>query len=204
MKRIFAMAVVAAGLMVGSASAQSFTLDFTGSGGTFDFDANSGTYTDPTSGIQLDFSVFIGGVAGDADDELNATSSSFGVNESGSGDATSALDTDNGVEEIRITFTVPGTVASATLVDFTTVDVSTGDGFYDINDGSAIAVDIDETTEVNTGITSGTTIDFVAGDADGFGLTGLTIDYTLIPEPASLALLGLGGLLIAGRNRRSL
>lgn len=49
------------------------------------------------------------------------------------------------------------------------------------------------------------TYDFYHGDQDGsfarFG--GVILDGNVIPEPGSLALLGLGGLLIAGRRRRA-
>jgi len=53
-------------------------------------------------------------------------------------------------------------------------------------------------------------IDAAAGDSfnvnitasSSTGITGIAFEDTFIPEPASLALLGLGGLLIAGRNRR--
>lgn len=53
---------------------------------------------------------------------------------------------------------------------------------------------------------SGTVIDITATDIDGqvfYGIAGIQV-FEVVPEPGSLALLGLGGLMIAARRRRSI
>ena len=192
-------------LFASMSEAATVSLDFRGSGGTFDFDSETGVYVDGT-GVQLNFEALVGGVQV-AGSDLNATAASFGVNAVGAGDATSELDTPNGIESIRITFTAPVN----TNVNLNSIDIAvfggSDAGTMTIAGGSPIA------------LASGTNIDpsftlmndeslLVAVSAGSFSFQGLTFTTTevsspgVIPEPATAMLLMAGSLLFVGRRQR--
>lgn len=189
------------------------TYDLRGSGGSFDFDSNIGTFTDTSGGVanglEITFQSFIDGVAGDANDNINATSSSLGVNESGSGDDTDELDGDNGLESILISFNSPGSISKIELDSISVNGFSGSDEGEFVIDGNVIAVTNGTNSftspfdlRSNSFLVRYTDTDAALGT--GFGLQTLTLDITVaaVPEPSSFGIAALCLCAITGRRRR--
>jgi hypothetical protein len=142
-----------------------------------------------------------------SDSVFNVTSSSFGINAEASGDDTDQFDTGAGGAEIMtFSFNEAGTFDSidfASLTEDTETEAVlsfTGGNTFNINNantdgGDVFTLSTPEAFTANQQITLST-----SSDNHNFALQSFTVT---IPEPASLALVGLGGLLIAGRRRRS-
>jgi len=189
---------------VQTAEAAPVSLDFRGTNGSFDFDSETGTFDDP-SGVSLLFEALVDGSL-ESGSDLNATASNFGINQASTGDDTDELDTVNGVESVRITFTAPpnfniffqsveigsfGSGDSGTLIvaGGTPIGLSSGTVFDPLG------------TEIN-----GAALEVIAGASSSFGFNGLAflVEETSnpIPEPNTMALLAWGTLLLLRRRRR--
>lgn len=161
---------------------------------------STGTYTE--AGVTINATATEG--------DLNSLSTSFGVD----GPASSATDDsdqiDNALgESIDFEFVFTDLAVSIVSLDFVGVGGTDGGDavFISINGGTAL--------ELETGVsgfsgssdiyTPGTPIALSSGDVltitaeDVAGIEGFTLD--VVPEPTSLALIGLGGLLVARRRR---
>ncbi|MEM6458227.1 MAG: PEP-CTERM sorting domain-containing protein [Planctomycetota bacterium] len=135
---------------------------------------------------------------------FNQTGGGFGLNSdddtTGTSDATSQLDGDEGAESISISFT--------TAVFFDSVSVSSfgsGDaGSIAFTGPVASPVAIDSTGSTDAGsvqIDPGDSVTIAYVSGNGFSFDSFTV--TIVPEPASLALLALGGMLVTGRCRHN-
>ena len=194
--KLFSILLFAMFTVVGSVNAEEVPFLLTGSDGPFDFDAETGSFTDTATGFTANFTAIVAGNTG----MLNATGDSFGVNATGGGDDTDQLDGVQGAESIAITFSGP---VSATL---TAIDVvgfgDTDAGTIDIGGVSTIvASGTDSVIPTHTELVGNTlTIAHTAGN--GFGLESLTFHVKAVPEPSSLLVLGaFAGLGLCSRRR---
>ena len=83
------------------------------------------------------------------------------------------------------------TEASASATTFANVDRGLSDIDVNVLDGQSIVLRF-SSTDVGG-----------SGSRDELGVDNIVLDATLVPEPASLALLGLGSLCLIGRRRRA-
>jgi hypothetical protein len=198
------------------ASGDVINLDLTGSGGDFDFNSNTGSYTtvagDGVAGIQLDFEAFVGGVA-NSGDELNADSSSFGINSGPAGDNTTQLDgvSESTRESFRITFSSLNpqvtslVLTSISITNFAGTDAGTitiggNTGAIAAGNGSTIPGHSDLLGQSFTVAYTGP-IDDLTGSADGFGVSAITLTAA-VPEPASGIIVGTFAFGLATRRKR--
>lgn len=172
----------------------------------------SSTLSLTQSGVTATLAALIDG-ATDSSAQLNTTSSSFGINAAGSGDATSELDGVNGAEAIKITFNK--------RITFESIDVSSlGSG----DQGTLTLAGGSPQTFTSSGTVSGGStleigesaiIAWTAGNGFSFDRFAVTIPaddppggsgsgLSAIPEPAALPWLLLfgGTAYLAFRPRR--
>jgi len=102
---------------------------------------------------------------------------------------------------------VDGDVESGTRVLTTVLDLTGHDGVTNFGtatyyDGDAIAANLIGSADIDADADFGKVGLTTTGNVLDGKVTNFTLSQTVIPEPASLALLGVGSLLIAGRNRR--
>ena len=167
-------------------------------GAAFDFNSPTGSFTDTASSLIANFSAVVAGNTGD----LNATTSSFGINATGVGDDSDGLDAANGAESIVITFGGPVS-ATLTEVDLGVFTAAGADaGTIDIGGVStALASTNTRVIPVHSELV-GNTLTITGTAGNGFSLDSLTFHVKPVPEPGSLAMLGLGSVLMMARRRR--
>jgi len=185
-----ALIILAMALVAVVVHAEVFSFNFHGTNGPFDFDAPTGEIT--TNGITMSFAAV---VSGDPDADLNGTASSYGVNATGS-DSTSLLDPN---QAITISFSSSiYTSIELQVIDATSFGGSDA-GYYQINAGSHVALTGNDQSISPSVEVLGKTLTF-ASTAGAISFSGITVDA--VPEPATLAMFGIGGL-IAFIIRRS-
>ena len=183
---------------------------------TFNFISTSGNGNDldglascstsaSDAGITLTLDAVANVAGGSGTFNRNGTSGSsldFGINAAGAGDETDAIDSGNGIESM--VFTVNASVPLSDLriqsVDFDRFTNGGGDAVRIALNGSPGATfNSDDATNDTSGLinldqalSAGDTFSFeyAAGSA-GFGLEFITFSATAVPEPSSLAVLGL-------------
>ena len=105
----------------------------------------------------------------------------------------------SGVQARVYTTAVDGTIDDGTADRVATFTVPGGQGAWP---GSPFSVDLTALADVTTTTTFRIEVGGVGNDGRHTnGIDNITLNATVIPEPGSLALLGLGGLLIARRRR---
>ena len=196
------VALVAATSRPSVSNADVVTFDLTegGSGGTFDFDMDSGTFPDPSGLVAIFEAVVIGNTG-----VLNATGAGLGVNAEngvfpGSGDEASQLDGNQGLESIQITFAGP---VSAILTEVGIAGLGTDDSGSIAIGAEVNAIGSGTSTVIpdHTNLVGETlTIAFTAGN--GFSVNSLTFEVRAVPEPSSFLLVGILGLGAFARRRR--
>ncbi len=202
-RRLIALLILCAAFV---ASAEVFVLDFEdalGVGGYMD-GLTSGVYTTAQNGVTLEVTFTSGGTAGD--DEFNLTGTGFGINNSGGGDDTDALDDS---EFITFSFNLDGTFQSIEFDRLGSGTDDTGDLSFDGGSVFNFDGDSDNPLAINTlfSINQIITLEHT-GDLSpdsgtntrGFGLEKIIVN--VVPEPATIAMFGIGGL-IAFIIRRS-
>lgn len=157
----------------------------------------SGAYT--VDGVLLSLSA--------VDGTLNQTSGSFGINHSGAGDEPAQLDGVAGAETLLFSFDIAGTLNALDLSSF-----GSGDTF-DLKKGGVSGVTILNLVDqgnstiytVNESFLAGEVfaLTFTAGVVEGGGASLDTISITAVPEPCSTFLLGMGGLGLLFRRKRT-
>ncbi|MEO1235970.1 MAG: hypothetical protein AAFX76_04200 [Planctomycetota bacterium] len=207
MKKQFAFVVVAAAGLALSGAASAVTIDLTGSGGTFDFDAVSGTA--PTGLFPgADLTITAGSTSGQG--VVNATGTSLGVNDlATSGDSTDDLEEGLG-ETLTFEFNFDGTLTGIDLTGvsdperLTIQNLDTGDSVELVDSGSPLSGTQlgggDAITTLNLSFSSGDDLlFFLSGTAPGGSLLGLQT-ITVVPTPATGATLALIGLSLLRRR----
>lgn len=177
-------------------AADIITFDVRGQGGDFDFETQSGTFTDSSGGVanglQISVSSFVNGIAGGV---VNATGGSLGVNAAGSGDDTDQLDADLGLESLLFSFNDLPSITSITLTQVGILGFGGDDaGTLAIGASSeAIAAGTGSAIPAHLNLEGSSFLLAYTGTGNGFGITSLSFDITpaAVPEPASIAFLSL-------------
>jgi hypothetical protein len=182
--------LIVCALFVGSVCADTFTFDFRGSGGSFDFDAPTGQIT--TNGITLSFSAY------DAEDplaELNSVSY-LGVN--------SNDDTDTDTVEIGQSISILFTSSIYNSINLQNLGVgawTSGDaGYYQVNTDSVVSLTSGENAVVPNLAVLGKTLKFASTEGNGLGFNTITVEA--VPEPATISMIGVVGLMMLLVRRR--
>lgn len=177
-------------------AADIITYDVRGSGGDFDFNMQSGTFTDSSGGVgnglQISISSFLDGVANGS---VNATAASLGMNATASGDETFKLDGAVGLESLLFSLNDLPSFTSVTLTQVGISDFGGGDaGTFTIGGSSAaIVAGTGSVIPTHVNLEGSSFLVAYTGTGNGFGITSLTFDITpaAVPEPASIAFLSL-------------
>jgi hypothetical protein len=173
------------------------TFDLFNSAGLYSYlEGSSGPLNYTNSGLVAVFSASGG--------TMHRTSSGFGIDAPGSGDVTYALDSG---EQLRTSF---DQAVEITNLDFRGFE--TGEVFSIVIGTATNSIAWDDLSNKTSDsytlsapwtVSAGTEIRFAVSGAASVSLDGLTVN--VIPEPATMAMLGLGGLLaivIRGASRK--
>ncbi len=186
-------------LTAGQSPAAIITYDVRGTNGDFDFNAQTGTFTDTSGGVSDGLQITIASfVAGVADGQVNATGTSLGVNAGPTIDDTDQLDGDAGLESLTFSFNNLASIASVTLTEIDILGFAGGDaGTLDIGGSSGAIASGTSTVIPGHGNLEGNSFSIAyTGTVNGFGITSLSFDVipaavAAVPEPNSVAMLGL-------------
>jgi len=184
------------------ASAELFTFDLINKQGAPWDDVSFGVYTNVGTLLTLEASMYAyldGSYSADSD--LNSTANDFGINADGSGDATALFDTNNGQEALWVSFNEDVTIKSITVSSFAASNVETG--AYQVANGTLVEFTASDTYTIDTALTEGGYFKIIAvdeGGGNGWRLDSFTVEA--VPEPATIAMFGIGGV-IAFLIRRS-
>ena len=136
---------------------------------------------------------------GPAGSIVNGTASSFGLNSPGSGDEAALFDVD-AAESLTFTFDQDVLIQNIALNSFTGDEGFSAGGVSFVNGDAPGNVFTFADGGLSLAAGSGFTLAAAGPAGTIVGVNG--IDVVVVPEPSSLALLGLGGLM-AGRRRRA-
>lgn len=181
------------------AAADLVLFDVRGTNGDFDFNTQTGTFTDSGTGLMITFSAQVDGIDAGV---VNATGDSLGINAPGTDD-TDQIDGDAGVEELIISFSGPSTITNVLLTELDIIGhgptesatLTIGGSSAPISNGTGTAIP----GHTNL-LGSSFSLAFVSGN--GFGLETFSLHITAVPEPSSLMFAGLFSILGCGCRRR--
>ena len=186
MKRILITLLVFCAALV--ASAEVFAFDFTGQGSDFDFEAKAGVIS--TNGITMTFKAY---ESTGSNTELNGAAGDFGIN-----DLTTPDDDADRLETGEY-LTIEFSSALYTSIELQTITLdvfssSSDAGYYQIGSGSQVSFEQEITTLSFAGevLGSGNTLK-ISSTEGNFSLDGISI--TAIPEPVTIAMFGIGGII---------
>ena len=148
----------------------------------------------------------LGGTADDPDAEFNGTASAFGINTTGGGDDSDRIEDEFG-ETISFTFNQDIGLHEVDLENITNdeiITVTIGGDTFSIDNANTSGGDVFDFGDF--AVSAGTAISFAVSSetnvSNGFGFQGIVVHVDAVPEPGSLAIVGLGSLFFLGRRRR--
>ncbi|MGJ8672978.1 PEP-CTERM sorting domain-containing protein [Rubritalea sp.] len=127
---------------------------------------------------------------------LNQTANAFGVNHFDSGDLTAEIDGVAGAESLSFSFNATG------LLDQLTFSSVGGSDYIRLTKNGGGAVDYSANT-VSPSIAFTSSDVFKLEYVSGNGMSFDSISITSVPEPTSTILLGMGGLALLSRRKRT-
>ncbi|MFC5050702.1 PEP-CTERM sorting domain-containing protein [Rubritalea spongiae] len=127
---------------------------------------------------------------------LNQTTSNFGINHAGAGDDTAQIDGDAGAEVLLFSFDTSGVLEA---LNFSSVGGS--DSFRVTKNGAGGLIYSANSVLPNLSFTASDVFEIEHISGNGVSFDSLSI--TAIPEPSSTLLLGMGGLALLSRRKRT-